>query len=223
MALSSEDKLLVTKTVASRNVHSSMLTVFIREVMEEAGVKMAELDAVAVSKGPGSFTGLRIGVSVAKGIAWGLELPLISVSSLEALAGKASNNAGQDDILCPLIDARNNEFYFAVFSSKLRELLPADAGLISQEIFSPLEGYNKILFFGDGIEKIEDSILKIKKAEILKGIGADAASLSVLAYLKYVAGEFENIKTFEPFYLRDFKARNLGKKIGRILYPENEK
>jgi tRNA threonylcarbamoyladenosine biosynthesis protein TsaB len=205
-----------------RNAHSSNLSLFIKEVLDKSGQNIDNLDAVVVSKGPGSFTGLRIGVSLAKGIAWGLDIPLISVSTLTAMAYSLITEINEKTLLCPVIDARNNEFYFAVYDHLLQEILPVSAGQIETKAFKKIINGREIIFFGDGIDKTRDVLNSLPYARIRENVFPDAANLIPLALQKYATGDFENLSTFEPFYLRDFKARNLGKKIARILYPENE-
>jgi tRNA threonylcarbamoyladenosine biosynthesis protein TsaB len=222
VALGMDGEVLVSKTARDRNVHSTHLGHFIREVLEEAGEKIKDMDAVAVSKGPGSFTGLRIGVSMAKGITWGLDLPLISVGTLQALAYSFTGTTDDHTFLCPVVDARNNEFYFAVYDHLMQEVLPVQAGLIEMKAFEQLDQGRHIVFFGDGIEKIKDELKIIPNAVVMENILPDAVNLIAPAVQKYNNRDFENLSTFEPYYLRDFKARNLGKKIARILYPEND-
>ncbi|HEX8378264.1 MAG TPA: tRNA (adenosine(37)-N6)-threonylcarbamoyltransferase complex dimerization subunit type 1 TsaB, partial [Pedobacter sp.] len=128
MALSFNGETISLKEVNERNAHASNLTLFIEEVMLSAGKTMPDLDAVAVSMGPGSYTGLRIGVSTAKGLCYGLDIPLIAINTLEAMAyGYRMIDTSESKLFCPMIDARRMEVYSAVYNSNLNELLPVEA------------------------------------------------------------------------------------------------
>jgi tRNA threonylcarbamoyladenosine biosynthesis protein TsaB len=195
--------------------HSSLLTSFIEDIIREAGISMTDLTAVSVSQGPGSYTGLRIGVSAAKGLCYGLDIPLISVNSLEALAyhfreGLLKRSdfilpAALEALFCPMIDARRMEVYYALYDSRLREKRKTRAEVITMESFGPLLEKHKIFFFGDGAEKCRP-LLGSPNAMVFPEVWPSAKGLISLAQEKYERGKFENLAYFEPFYLKDFVA-----------------
>jgi tRNA threonylcarbamoyladenosine biosynthesis protein TsaB len=203
--------------------HAENLTAFIEEMMQEAGLSFSELDAVAVSSGPGSYTGLRIGVSTAKGYCYALDKPLIAVPTLQSLAnGFVKDNfspssfpkergvlpSGKDSgwVLCPMIDARRMEVYCAVYNQELDEIEPVAAKVIDETSFSQLLENNKMYFFGDGAAKCRPLLSKHSNAVFVDGILCTSESMCGLAEEKFVKGEFENVALVEPFYLKEFVA-----------------
>jgi tRNA threonylcarbamoyladenosine biosynthesis protein TsaB len=208
VALASDGKTISFKEVNERNAHASNITLFIDDVLKEAGKGMQDLDAIAVSMGPGSYTGLRIGVSTAKGLCYGLDIPLIAIDTLKAMTyGMVS--ARQDDgsyLYCPMIDARRMEVYSAVFDQNLTELLAVNAVIIDQTSFANLLTENKIVFFGDGAPKCEETLSKSENALFVPDFFNSAKDLSFLADRKFKADDFVDVAYFEPFYLKDFLA-----------------
>lgn len=192
--------------------HSQMLSVFIEDLFKANNLEITELDAVAVSKGPGSYTGLRIGVSVAKGLCYGLNIPLISVGSIESMGQYVALNAtkygaeNQPDMLfCPMIDARRMEVYTALFNSKGEELTPVTAEIIDENSFSAYVEKHPILFFGNGAEKCRAKLTH-PNALFTGPEKTSARFMQSLSEKKYNKREFENVAYFEPFYLKDFVA-----------------
>jgi len=193
--------------------HSKVLTVFIEELFKENNIKPETLDAVAVSKGPGSYTGLRIGVSVAKGLCYGLGIPLISINSLEILGNFAAKNKtsygfenDESQILfCPLIDARRMEVYTALYNLKSEEIRPVSAEIIDEHFLANLLENHKILFFGNGAEKCK-AIIKHQNALFLGPQTTSAEFMQNIAEEKFGKREFEDVAYFEPFYLKNFVA-----------------
>ena len=182
--------------------HSSMLAVFISEILHEANVRTQELDAVAVSAGPGSYTGLRIGVATAKGICFAASRPLIAVDSLSALAVGMMENFPQDGILyCPTVDARRDEIYFSLLDSKFSVLLPSTNIILSSTIPFIIPEQKKILLGGTGSIKAFD---KWKNSLIL----VDQATKHSSKYLIHLAeknfhnSNFESVSDFEPLYIK---------------------
>jgi tRNA threonylcarbamoyladenosine biosynthesis protein TsaB len=201
------------KAVRSKEMmgHAANLTLFIEKVLKESRTKITQLDAVAVSKGPGSYTGLRIGVSTAKGIAYAADLKLIGVPTLQALAIEAGQSepfigvhekAGID-LLCPMIDARRMEVYSAIYDTRYRLFRDAEAEVITNASFRELLKDRKILFFGNGSEKCKN-LIRHKNAYFLDGLDASAESMARLSEALYNEHEFEDLAYFEPFYLKDF-------------------
>jgi len=180
--------------------HAEKLHVFIADVLEESGLKMSDLDAVAVSKGPGSYTGLRIGVSAAKGLCFALDIPLISSPSLEVLAQQ-----GQRDgyYTIPLLDARRMEVYSAVFNSKLEQIRETKAEILDTSSFLKYLDKGETIFLGDGAAKLKD-LYAHKNAIFFEERFPSAASMALLAEAKFKVSDTEDVAYFEPFYLKEF-------------------
>ena len=185
------------------------------EALQAANLKAEQLNAVCVSKGPGSYTGLRIGVSAAKGLCYGLEIPLLSVSSLESMAYWARLNfkAQLQNVkhLCPMIDARRMEVYTALFNSNLEVQKPVSADIIDETSFKVELEEGKVAFFGDGAAKCKTHIQNTN-AIFLDAFTPSAQGMAALAEAKFKAGKFEDVAYFEPYYLKDFVA-GIPKKI----------
>jgi len=193
--------------------HSELLTVFIQDLFKENNIELSRLDAVAVSKGPGSYTGLRIGVSVAKGLCYGLDIPLIGVGSLELMGIYAakntaefySNDTNEKLLFCPMIDARRMEVYTALFNAEGKQVLPVSAEIIDENSFAEYLNDKKILFFGNGAEKCREKITH-ENALFIGPLQTTARFMQNLSENKYNKKEFEDVAYFEPFYLKDFVA-----------------
>lgn len=212
VALAHQGKLIALRERNERNVHAEVITIFIDEVMKEAGITYADLDAVAVSCGPGSYTGLRIGVSTAKGLCFASNKPLIAVETLESMAAGviAAGLAGDAQLLCPMIDARRMEVYTALFDLNGSNIEPTNAAIIDESSFAHQLAGQKILFFGDGAEKCREALGGSANALFLADFTNSAAHLTTIAQQKFEAKQFEDVAYFEPFYLKDFIA---GKKL----------
>jgi len=208
VALSSGGLVLCVKESLEKNAHSSKLTVFIEEVMREAGKSFAELDAVAVSKGPGSYTGLRIGVSTAKGICYGIDRPLIAIGTLEAMAkgleSPGTPAPGTPALFCPMIDARRMEVYNALFDGNLNTIRETSAEIIDENSFRELLQSHIIIFAGDGAEKCKPILGLHPNAKFIDDFFPSAIHMAALAEKKFLDGSFEDVAYFEPFYLKDF-------------------
>jgi len=186
--------------------HSSQITNFMEEVVKEAGITFSNLDAVAVSKGPGSYTGLRIGVSVAKGFCYALDIPLLSVNSLYAMARVAQRTlAEKPSFYIPMIDARRMEVYNAVLDPSLQPLRETMAEIIDGNSFSEYLEQGKVALFGDGAAKCRDTITH-PNALFFDNIFPSATGLAEPAFEKLQKRDFEDVAYFEPFYLKDFVA-----------------
>lgn len=196
-----EGELLVLEELDEPNIHASKLFVFIKGVLEKNPI--ASLKAIAVSKGPGSYTGLRIGVSAAKGLCYGLDLPLIAINTLHGMAHAASHLIGGEALLIPMIDARRMEVYNAIFDDKLSEVSATCATIIDASSF---ENYltKPCYFFGDGMPKCKEVLSIHKNALFIENVKASAKSIGVLAASKYKSSQFENLAYFEPYYLKEF-------------------
>jgi tRNA threonylcarbamoyladenosine biosynthesis protein TsaB len=192
--------------------HSELLTVFIEGLLRQVSWTPGHLDAVCVSRGPGSYTGLRIGVSVAKGLCYGLDIPLIAVSSLRSMADHAGKSPeipsgpGNDRILlCPMLDARRMEVFTAFFSPCGQQLTDIRAEIIGETSFPDELNSGPVFFFGNGARKCKQDI-RHPNARFLDGIYASARFMSRLAEQSFLEKRFENVAYFEPFYLKDFVA-----------------
>ena len=183
--------------------HAEKLHSFILEALKKVGKEMKDIDAVAISKGPGSYTGLRIGVSAAKGICFALDIPLISISTLNSLA--RSITVKNDELIVPLLDARRMEVYSAVFNSNYEQIRDIKAEIIDEESFAAYLQSKKVNFLGDGAAKCKE-IIKNKNAIFLTDYFPSAKEMTHISYKKYIAKKFVDVAYFEPYYLKDFVA-----------------
>jgi len=181
--------------------HSEQLHVFIGEVMEKASLSLADLDAIAVSKGPGSYTGLRIGVSAAKGMCFSLDVPMISIPTLQSLARQLQLNS--DEVAIALLDARRMEVYSCAFDYRYKVLGKTKAEVITSDSFQEYLNFKKIHLIGNGSKKCID-VLTNSVFEFHPERFPSAKEMVELASLKYGASSFEDVAYFEPFYLKDF-------------------
>ena len=204
VAIHNDGKLLNCKeSVTEEFSHSEKLLLFISDVMNESRISFSQLNAVAVSMGPGSYTGLRIGVSTAKGLCYALDIPLISVSTLQAMAyGMLS--VSKADLFCPMIDARRMEVYSAFFDSDNIMVRKIQADIVDGSSYD-FELKKKVIFFGDGSDKLKD-VIKHKNAIFQSDFYPSAEFIGVLSYNKFVESNFEDVAYFEPYYLKDFVA-----------------
>lgn len=187
--------------------HASLLTVLIEKIFNESDYAIEDLDAVAVSMGPGSYTGLRIGVSAAKGIAYAGDLPLIAISTLQAMALGVANSQEitENTWLCPMIDARRMEVYTAFFDSNNEQKKEISADIIDETSYQDELNKRKIVFFGNGAAKCKEKI-KSGNALFIDDVKCSAKDLSELSYKAYTNKDFVDVAYFEPFYLKDFVA-----------------
>ena len=204
VSLSSENKIIACKEEVNKQYsHAEKLTVFITELFKTQDFSIKDLDAIAVSKGPGSYTGLRIGISTAKGLCYALDIPLISVSTLKAMAfGMAQKE--KSDLYCPMIDARRMEVYNAFYNSTNKEIRGIQADIIEACSYQK-ELDKKVLFFGDGAEKCKQMI-QHPNARFIDGIFPSSKDMLEIANEKFAEKDFEDVAYFEPFYLKDFVA-----------------
>jgi tRNA threonylcarbamoyladenosine biosynthesis protein TsaB len=209
VALVHNDLVLALKEQDQRNIHAEVITLFIEEVCAKADVSYRNLDAVAVSSGPGSYTGLRIGVSTAKGLCYALDKPLIAVETLKAMAdgmmNQLDNKLKENTLLCPMIDARRMEVFTAVFNTKGEQIMPTAALIIDAHSFAELLSKHEIIFFGDGAGKFRETLTH-PNARIVEGFANSATYLNTIAAAKFNAHDFVDVAYFEPFYLKDFIA-----------------
>ena len=189
------------------NAHSSQLAVFINDLLTNHGVKPADLNAVCVSSGPGSYTGLRIGVSSAKGLCYALDIPLLAVPTLQNMAMYYySLHPDYNGLVCPMIDARRMECYTAIFSRDGIEK-ETSADVIENGIYDKWLDNNVVTFIGDGAAKTHDILSVHTNARYDTSFAISAAGMASIAIQKMDNGDFEDVAYFEPFYLKDFVAK----------------
>ncbi|MDD3875171.1 MAG: tRNA (adenosine(37)-N6)-threonylcarbamoyltransferase complex dimerization subunit type 1 TsaB [Bacteroidales bacterium] len=185
--------------------HSENLTIFIEKVLKKAGKSLSELSAVAVSKGPGSYMGLRIGVATAKGLCYALGIPLIAVDTLQAMAQKFIMSGNfVDALFCPMLDARRMEVYCALYDSNLNCTSPTSAKIIDAHSFEKELENNVIHFFGDGAMKCKTVLENNINVRFHDGFIMSADALNLIAFSNFQNQLFEDLAYFEPYYLKDF-------------------
>jgi tRNA threonylcarbamoyladenosine biosynthesis protein TsaB len=200
VSLAKNGETILCREIAEQGYsHAEKLHVFIEEILKETGITVRDLKAISVSKGPGSYTGLRIGVSTAKGLCYALEIPLISVDTLQVLAKKATVENG---FIVPMIDARRMEVYSAVFDNKYSKIMEVQAEVLTEDSYAEMT--EPVYFIGDCQEKCKTVLTKDNFRFIPEIIFPSANEMSALSYDKFIKNEFEDVAYFEPFYLKDF-------------------
>ena len=204
VALSKDDVILAFKEDMGLDYsHAERLHLYIAEVLQEADIPKSEIDAVAVSKGPGSYTGLRIGVSAAKGLCYALNVPLIATNTLKALAIQANQSGDEFKYIIPVLDARRMEVYSAVFNPVFDEIRSIEAQIVEESSFLNYLDSGKVLFIGNGAAKLKD-LIKHPNARFNDKALPSAREMMPLALAKYKISDTEDVAYFEPFYLKDF-------------------
>jgi tRNA threonylcarbamoyladenosine biosynthesis protein TsaB len=204
VALYSHGQLAASFSVYSEKVASAQLTPMIADLLQKTDTSPAALSAVAVAKGPGSYTGLRIGVSTAKGICTALDIPLLAINSLEAMAFDVAAFVPDHTLIAPMLDARRMEVYTAVYDKNLNEILPTQAKILENVPFAELLAQKHVYFMGDGASKCQPLLQNNNNAHFLTNIWPTAGAIAQLAAVKYEQQAFENLVTFEPYYLKEF-------------------
>ncbi len=189
------------------NSHAELITLHSEKVLQKSGITFTDLDAVAVSMGPGSYTGLRIGVSTAKGFCFALNKPLIAIETLKAMAAGMIAQIRDDNFLvCPMIDARRMEVYTAIYDQDLKNIRETEALIINSDSFNDLLQDHQIYFGGDGAAKCKEVLGLQKKSVFIPSFHPSAKAMASLSENKFVAKQFEDVAYFEPYYLKDFVA-----------------
>lgn len=202
VSLSVDGALVGVKEIAEENFsHAEKLHVFIEELLKENRLTMQNLSAIAVSQGPGSYTGLRIGVSSVKGLCYGLNIPMIALDTLQILAKQLQVNSGW---IIPMIDARRMEVFCATFSHEGVLVKAIEAKVIDEASFSELEGETPVYFIGDGAMKCATVLTATNFKFIDAIVYPSAKEMVALSYEKYTAKDFVDVAYFEPYYLKDF-------------------
>jgi tRNA threonylcarbamoyladenosine biosynthesis protein TsaB len=226
VALFRDELLLGIKESAARNVHSAMLTTFIDDLVKLSDLRFNDLDAIAVSMGPGSYTGLRIGVATAKGLCYAIDKPMIAVSTLQAMAvgindklQMTNDELGDESVIrhssfvtrhstlyCPMIDARRMEVYCALYDNDLNEVRKVCAEIVDEYSFQDFLADHPVIFAGEGAEKCKSLLGNHPNSMFVDDFKASARFMSGIAGKKFSQQQFENLAYFEPFYLKDFVA-----------------
>ncbi|MEO9571069.1 MAG: tRNA (adenosine(37)-N6)-threonylcarbamoyltransferase complex dimerization subunit type 1 TsaB [Polaribacter sp.] len=203
VSLAKDGEVIAIKELNNGNYsHAEVLHPFIVEILKEANVSTEEIEAVAVSKGPGSYTGLRIGVSAAKGLCFAFNKPLISIETLAALAHSISIDKG---IIVSMLDARRMEVYSAVYDNNYKQIREIKAEVIDENSFSEYLENTKVYFLGDGAQKCKE-VIKHKNAIFIDAKFPSSKEMASLSFNKYKKNDIEDVAYFEPFYLKDFVA-----------------
>lgn len=203
VSLSNEGEILALKEDNNKGYsHAELLHIFIDEVLKQAEMRIEQLDAIAVSEGPGSYTGLRIGVSTAKGLCFALDKPLIAISTLKSLSHKVDVDNGY---IIPMLDARRMEVYSAVFDANHNDIREVQAQILDENSFSDYLNKGKVYFIGNGVTKTE-TLIQHPNAQFIEGELPSAKEMAKLAYAKYKKSDIEDVAYFEPYYLKDFIA-----------------
>ena len=221
VAVSEGDRQLSLIESGQERSHARLLTSFIRQAMEQAGLGYKDLQGLAVSKGPGSYTGLRIGVSTAKGLAYALEIPLLASGTLENMASSSTSHGevakliaahGTNLLLCPLLDARRMEVYSGFYTINNTAFREVTADIIDHESYRSILDSHQVCFFGNGADKCKP-VLEHPNAHFIDGIHPSASSMIKPVLEKFQKKAFENVAYFEPFYLKNFIATVPRKKV----------
>jgi tRNA threonylcarbamoyladenosine biosynthesis protein TsaB len=206
VALAEDEKLIACRQLDAGYTHAENLHVFIAEILKETGHSPSQLRAVAVSRGPGSYTGLRIGVSAAKGLAFALKIPLLSVDTLQVMAAAVEVEKNSKTFICPMIDARRMEVYTAVYDTALQIVLPVNALIVNEENLHEYKEDTVYYFVGNGMPKCREMLSSVKGARFIEDIVPSAVKMAPLAYKNFQENKFEDTAYFEPFYLKEFMA-----------------
>lgn len=204
VALSKNGKTIALKEDARNGYsHAEKLHIFIDQVLRDAAISRSQINAIAVSKGPGSYTGLRIGVSAAKGLAYALNIPLIAVPTLEVLAYQISNSVNATIIA--MLDARRMEVYSAIFNSSYIKVRETEAEILNEHSFLDYLEKETVYFIGDAVEKTK-TLIRHPNAIFIEDRLPSANEIGYLAFKKYKKSDTEDVAYFEPYYLKDFMA-----------------
>ena len=209
VSLAKEGKTILCKEIAEEGYsHAERLHVFIEDLVQEAGIHFKDIQAIAVSQGPGSYSGLRIGVSAAKGLCYALNVPLIAVDTLQVLASQVQV---EDGLIIPMIDARRMEVYSAIFDVKFEKIRETQAEVITENSFETIS--ETVYFVGDCADKCKSVITKSNFIFLEEKKYPSATAMSILSFSKFQNKDFEDLAYFEPYYLKDFMITP-SKKVG---------
>lgn len=187
------------------NVHASKLTLIIDKILQDSGISYGDLSAVCVSKGPGSYTGLRIGVSSAKGLCYGLDIPLLAINTLDMMFLGYNKSTDEETIYVPMLDARRMEVYLEIFDANGVLLVPTQAKIIDSSSFEDFAD-RKLVLFGSGAAKLKETFSESSNIFIDVNFQHSSSNMSQLAFSKFNNNDFEDLVYFEPYYLKEFIA-----------------
>ena len=205
VALHDSGKLKAIQELYVEKSHAEQLSLVIQDLLTKTKHSPSDLDAISISKGPGSYTGLRIGLSTAKGLCYALDIPLIAIASLEAMAAQFRKyNTREEALLCPMLDARRMEVYCNIMNSSGSIIQEDKAVVLNEESFSDILKENTMIFFGDGASKFKPLVKENPNAIFIEDFTCSASGMVELASSKFEKKEFENLAYFEPFYLKPF-------------------
>jgi tRNA threonylcarbamoyladenosine biosynthesis protein TsaB len=210
VCLAEDGNVMTERNDESENQHASRLTSLIDELMNDQDVRLKDLSAVALSGGPGSYTGLRIGASVAKGICYGLDKPLISVSTLQGLAYVMSvKHPDPNGVYIPMLDARRNDVYMSIYDNGNNIIEKDKFATVSVDFADTLTSYNvkNIYFGGSGAKKVRLTDFNDKFGTVIENLICKASNINDISYKRFLNGKFEDHLYFEPFYLKEFEGR----------------
>ena len=197
-------EILATSANRDTKQHAAYLHTAIHQMLEEHHISIDQLKAIGVTNGPGSYTGIRVGLATAKGLCYALKIPLVTYNTLEILALSAAGITGDKNAFyCPMIDARRMEVFTAVYNYDLKEIMPPSAVIITESHLNDLLPLQPIYFFGNGSEKFKDAAKNIPGSTFLKQEIAPKA-ICEMAWSKYQRKEFTNIASAEPLYIKEF-------------------
>ncbi|RAJ85686.1 tRNA threonylcarbamoyladenosine biosynthesis protein TsaB [Chitinophaga dinghuensis] len=204
VSLARDGKVLQTLASEEQRDHAATMTLFVQQLLLEQGINPDSVDAIAVSAGPGSYTGLRVGVATAKGLCYAWNKPLIAVSTLQMMAqGMLLQQNDREILYCPMLDARRQEVFTAVYDAELKEVMPPQALILEENSYHGLLSDHKIIFFGDGSPKWRQMLTSQDNA-VFGPYEMTAADMSLLSEAAYGQKSFADLAYFSPFYLKPF-------------------
>lgn len=218
VALFKDGQLLGASALQIEKSHSSHITVMISQLIGNCGLALQDLSAVAISGGPGSYTGLRIGSSTAKGLCFSLDIPLLEVSTLYGLAAQviAATPNPEQFLFCPMLDARRMEVYTCLLNHQLHEIMPVAPVILDADVLREKLMQQAIIFFGSGANKFKEMVSENKNALFIDNILPSAKTIGQLALTKYAQAQFEDVAYYEPFYLKDVYITSAGKSTNKV-------
>ena len=205
VSIAKGDEIIALKEINNGFTHAENLHVFIKDIFAENKLTLQQLGAIALSKGPGSYTGLRIGASTAKGLCYGLKIPLIAINTLKNMAAMALHEVKDSTALyCPMLDARRMEVYCAMYDGALNEYSLTEAKIINENSIQDFNKEQAVYFFGEGMTKCQFLLEKIPEAKFIEEIYPSAKFMAKLTHEAYSKKQFEDTAYFEPLYLKEF-------------------
>lgn len=207
VAIAEDDKLLGIKEINEFKSHSEVITLYIDALLKDNNIDKSSIDAIAISDGPGSYTGLRIGASTAKGLAYAIDAPLIKISTLQALAAGIEEEISDDTLIFPMIDARRMEVYSACYDKDLKEITPVQSLILDQEEAKNLFKDKKVIFCGNGTKKCTEHFPASNSINYSKTMECSSKHMIKLAFDKYLNKDFADLAYYEPNYHKEWTGR----------------